>query len=181
MKMMKRMLAFLLMLVMCCSLTACKKDEPADADVVVPEGVMLIVGDYELTREKYEEYLATLTNYYANYGYDASTDASLAQMLQQFALQTGIEYAVLDQKLVELGLALTDEEKAAAKESAKAEWDATVEDGLATMASPPSPPRRSAAPRSSPCWLSWSPWATPRRAIWRTRWSSPATTSSSPM
>ena len=131
MKMMKRMLAFLLMLVMCCSLTACKKDEPADAGVVVPEGVMLIVGDYELTREKYEEYLATLTNYYANYGYDASTDASLAQMLQQFALQTGIEYAVLDQKLVELGLALTDEEKAAAKESAKAEWDATVEEGLA--------------------------------------------------
>ena len=127
MKMMKRVLAFLLMLVMCCTLTACKKEKA----VVVPEGVMLLVGDYQLTQEKYEEYLATLTSFYANYGYDASSDPSVATMLQQFALETGIQYAVMDQKLVELGLALTDEEKAAATETAKAEWDATIEDGLA--------------------------------------------------
>ncbi len=138
MKMMKRVLALLLMLAVCCTLTACKKDEAANAETVTttattgsPDDVMLTVGDRVVTRADYEGYLATLVNYYANYGYDASADAELAAILQQYALETGIEYAVLDLKLVELGLSLSDEEKAAATADAKAEWDATLQDGLA--------------------------------------------------
>lgn len=137
MKTMKRMLALLLMLAVCFTLTACKKDEPAVettqtavTTTTSPDDVMLTVGSAPLTRAKYETYLKSLQDYYANYGYDV-TSAEVAPMLQQFALQTGIEYLVMDQKLVELGLALTEEEKTAAQASAKEEWDATVQDGLA--------------------------------------------------
>ena len=137
MKMMKRVLALLLMLAVCCTLTACKKDEAANTDTVTttaaagkPDDVLLTVGGRAVTRADYEGYLATLINYYANYGYDASTDPELAAILQQYALETGIEYAVLDLKLEELGLSLSDEEKAAATAEAKAEWEATLQDGL---------------------------------------------------
>ena len=140
MKNMKRVLALLLMVVVCCTLTACKKEEAANAETVTttaaattgnPDDVMLTVGGKAVTRAQYEEYLATLVNYYANYGYDSSTDPELAAILKQYALETGVEYAVLDLKLVELGLSLSDEEKAAATQSAKAEWEATLQDGLA--------------------------------------------------
>ena len=140
MKNMKRVLALLLMVVVCCTLTACKKEEAANAETVTttaaattgnPDDVMLTVGGKAVTRAQYEEYLATLVNYYANYGYDSSTDPELAAILKQYALETGVEYAVLDLKLVELGLSLSDEEKAAATQSAKEEWEATLQDGLA--------------------------------------------------
>ncbi len=138
MKTMKRVLALLLMLVVCCTLTACKKEEAANAETAAtqapvaagnPDDVMLSVGDYRVTRGEYEGYLTVLQDYYTNYGYDV-TDPSIATMLQQFALQTGIEYVVMDMKVAEMGLALTEEEKAAASQSAKAEWDATIQDGL---------------------------------------------------
>ena len=145
MKMMKRLLLALVLVVLCCTLAACqKKSEPAATTQETqptaatataepagnPDDVMLTVGTYNLTRAQYEGYLTTLADYYGSYGYDVS-DPELQAMLKQFALQTGVEYAVMDQKLIELGLALTDEEKAAAREQAKADWDATVEDGLA--------------------------------------------------
>ena len=144
MKMMKRLLLALVLVALCCALAACQKSEPAattqntQAPAVSataepagnPDDVMLTVGTYNLTRAQYENYLSTLQNYYGNYGYDVS-DPELQAMLKQFALQTGVEYAVMDQKLIELGLALTEEEKNAAVEQAKADWNATIEDGLA--------------------------------------------------
>ena len=144
MKMMKRLLLALVLVALCCALAACQKSEPAattqntQAPAVSataepagnPDDVMLTVGTYNLTRAQYENYLRTLQDYYGNYGYDVS-DPELQAMLKQFALQTGVEYAVMDQKLIELGLALTEEEKNAAVEQAKADWAATIEDGLA--------------------------------------------------
>ena len=144
MKMMKRLLLALVLVALCCALAACQKSEPAattqntQAPAVSataepagnPDDVMLTVGTYNLTRAQYENYLRTLQDYYGNYGYDVA-DPELQAMLKQFALQTGVEYAVMDQKLIELGLALTEEEKNAAVEQAKADWNATIEDGLA--------------------------------------------------
>ncbi len=143
MKMMKRLLLALVLVVLCCALAACqKKSEPAATATPEvqatqsavsagnPDDVMLTVGDFNLTRARYESYLATLLDYYGNYGYDV-TDPELLAMLKSFALQTGVEYAVMDQKLAEMGLALSEEEKTAAVEKAKADWAATVEDGLA--------------------------------------------------
>ena len=142
MKTMKRLLLALVLVVLCCALASCQKEaqptptatpevqETAAQTAGNPDDVMLTVGDFSLTRAQYENYLATLENYYSSYGYDV-TDPELLAMLKQFALQTGVEYAVMDQKLVELGLALTEEEKAAETEAAKAEWALVLEDGLA--------------------------------------------------
>ena len=141
MKMMKRLLAALLLLAMCCTLAACEKDTAvtpaatdAGSEVVQPAGnpddVMLTVGEQALTRAQYEGYLRTMTNYYGNYGYDV-TDAALLAMLKYFALKTGVEYLVMDQKLAELGLSLTEDEKTAVTVEAREQWNATVADGLA--------------------------------------------------
>ena len=114
MKMMKRLLLALVLVALCCALAACQKSEPAattqntQAPAVSataepagnPDDVMLTVGTYNLTRAQYENYLRTLQDYYGNYGYDVA-DPELQAMLKQFALQTGVEYAVMDQKLIE--------------------------------------------------------------------------------
>ena len=123
MKMMKRLLALVMMLAICCTLTACKKEEPVtDATTPVsaetvtagnPDDVLVTVGEEKITRGEYEDYLTTLNTFYTNYGYDV-TDPSITAMLKQFALQTGIEYAVMDQKIAEMNLALTEDEKTAA-------------------------------------------------------------------
>ena len=142
MKTMKRLLLALVLVVLCCALASCQKEaqptptaapevqETAAQTAGNPDDVMLTVGDFNLTRAQYENYLVTLESYYSSYGYDV-TDPELLAMLKQFALQTGVEYAVMDQKLVELGLALTEEDKAAEAEAAKAEWALVLEDGLA--------------------------------------------------
>ena len=146
MKTMKRMLALLMMLAVVFTLTACKKDEAAVSTqteqpsatettqttetATSPDDVMLTVNGVALTRGEYEGYLSSLQDYYSSYGYDV-TEADLDKTLKQYALQTGIEYIVLDQKLVELNLALTEDEKTAALAAAQEEWDATIQDGLA--------------------------------------------------
>ncbi|MDD6051638.1 MAG: peptidylprolyl isomerase [Clostridiales bacterium] len=138
MKTMKRLLACLLVLAMCCALSACKKDETPTATATDapaaptgnPDDVMITVGNDTVTRAAYEECMNTLVNFYANYGYDTS-DAQMMTMLQEVALRTALEYAVMDQKIAELGLALTEDEKNAAIADAKTQWESTIADGLA--------------------------------------------------
>ena len=121
MNMIKRLMAMLLAVLMC---TAVAFAETSADDVLVT------VGDSTVTRAEYESYLATLVDYYGNAGYDTTSDYMLAT-LQSFALQTGIEYAVMDQKVIELGLSLTETEKTAATDAALAQWEAVIADGLA--------------------------------------------------
>jgi len=141
MKMMKRLLLAVMLVVLCCALAACQKDAPEATDTNAsvatnapaaadnPDDVMITVGEEKITRAEYEDALATLTNYYGNYGYDLS-DPTLAALVKQFALQTCVEYAAMDMKLVEMGLELTQEEKDAAIAAAQENWDATIADGL---------------------------------------------------
>ena len=121
MNMIKRLMALLLAVLMCGAVAFA---EPAADDV------MMTVNGAPVTRAQYEGYLNTMISYYTNYGYDTS-DASMLAVMQQFALQTGVEYAVMDQKLVELGLSLTETERAAAIAASQAQWTAVIEDGLA--------------------------------------------------
>ncbi len=143
MKMMKRLLLVLMALMLCVAMTACQKAEKAPEATNVPDDVgapaaatanaddvLITVGAETVTRAEYEEHLNTLNNYYAQYGYDV-TEAGIATMLKQFALQTGVEFAVMELQIAENGLALTDEDRAAAEAEAKAQWAATVEDGMA--------------------------------------------------
>nr|MBR4282011.1 peptidylprolyl isomerase [Clostridia bacterium] len=139
MNMLKRLLALVMALAICGTLAACKKDEPAPAAPTAaptaattegnPDDVLVTIGTETITRAEYESYLATLSSYYNNYGYDV-TDPSISVMLKQFALQTGLEYAVMDLKVAELGLSLTEDENAAAIADAKTQWEAVVADGL---------------------------------------------------
>lgn len=121
MNMLKRLMALLMAVLM---LGAAALAETSNDDV------MATVNGTPLTRAEYQSYLDTLVNYYANYGYD-TTDETILSVLRVFAMQTGIEYIVMDQKIAELGLSLTDEEKAAAEDEAAEQWAATIEDGLA--------------------------------------------------
>ncbi len=146
MKMMKRLLLAAMLLALCCTLAACQKDTdagntanaentqttgtPADVPAGSPDDILVTVGEIALTRAVYESNLATLTDYYSSYGYDVS-DPTIAELLKQFALQTGIEYVVMDQKLIDLGLSLTQEERDAATADAKENWESTVAEGLA--------------------------------------------------
>ena len=139
MKMMKRLLLAMLVLAACCMLASCQKeapeatpvatDVPAVQTLAAADDVLATIGNKTVTRAAFEGYLQTLLSYYANNGYDV-TDPTLAALLNQYALQTAVEYAVMDQKLVELNLGLTEAERTAALEAAKAEWDAVVADGL---------------------------------------------------
>ena len=120
MKMLTRLMALIMALVMASALAFAETSS---------DDVLATVNDVNVYRSEYETHLATLSDYYGSYGYDV-TDPSLLALLQQFALQTAVEYAVMDVKLVELGLALTQEEKDAAIAQATEDWNTTVEEGL---------------------------------------------------
>ena len=142
MKRMTRMAALLMALAMLLTMTACSKEPenntpvvtqaPAAANAAEPAAdyVMATVNGTPVTYGEYTSYLATMVSYYANYGYDV-TDPAFVDMLKQFALQTGVEYAVMNQKLVEKGLALTEAEKEATIASAREYWENSVADGMA--------------------------------------------------
>ena len=137
-----RLAALLMALAMLLTMTACSKEPKNDAPVVTQapavadtaaqpaaDYVMATVNGTSVTYGEYAGYLATMVTYYTNYGYDVS-DPTFYAMLKQFALQTGVEYAVMNQKLTELGLALTDAEKEATMASAKEYWESQVAAGM---------------------------------------------------
>ncbi len=95
-----------------------------------PDDVMITVGTEIVTRAEYEDTLETLTSYYSDSGYDMTTP-SLAALLKETALKTCMEDAVMDQKIAEMGLALTEDEKISVIANAKAQWDSIIADGLA--------------------------------------------------
>ena len=117
MKKMTRLLAMLLALVML-ALPALAESSPED--------VLATVNGTPVTRAQYTDALAQLEDVYANYGYDV-TDPTIAAVLQQLALQTAIEYALLDAKLVELGLQLSDAELADAAQIAREDFSMQVD------------------------------------------------------
>ena len=116
MKMLNRLLALVLALALCL---------PALAESA-PEDVLATVNGVAVTRATFDSCLTQLQDEYASYGYDV-TDPTIAAVLQQFALQTAVEYALLDSKLVELGLQLTDEELADAAQLAREDFSMQVD------------------------------------------------------
>ncbi|MBQ8202064.1 MAG: SurA N-terminal domain-containing protein [Clostridia bacterium] len=119
MKMITRLLALLMALMLCL---------PALAETTA-EDVLATVNGTPVTRAEYEEYLNSMKEYYTTYGYDVN-DATFVALLRQLAMKTAIEYKLMDQKIVEMNLAMTEEEKAAAAQTAKADWEAVINEGL---------------------------------------------------
>lgn len=118
MKMMNRLWALALALLMCLS---CAAAESTD--------VMATVNGTDITRGTFDAYLANLTSYYEYYGYDVTAEENVAE-LKVMALSTLIQLALMDQKLVEMNIALTDEEKADAAQEGRELWAEDVNNAM---------------------------------------------------
>ena len=123
MKMLNRLLALVMALLLCCGAAMAEAAKS-------PDDVMVTVNGTPVTRAEYEVYLSTVSSYYANQGYDVTAEG-FAEALQEIALMTLVQYAVMDQKMVEMGVTLTEEEKADAEQEARETWNATIDEGLA--------------------------------------------------
>lgn len=102
MKMINRLLAVLMALLML-TLPALAQGSPDD--------VLATVNGTPVTRAAYDAYLTQLQDMYASYGYDV-TDPTIAAVLSQIALESVVEYAVLDGVVAANSLELTEEELA---------------------------------------------------------------------
>ncbi|MGN0793265.1 MAG: SurA N-terminal domain-containing protein [Aristaeellaceae bacterium] len=123
MKRMNRLLALVLALALCCGMALAETAQS-------PDDVMATVNGQAITRAAFEEYEGNLNAYYTNMGYDVTTESNAAA-IKEIALMTLVQYSVMDQKIVELGLSLTDEERADAEQEAREVWEETLEEGLA--------------------------------------------------
>lgn len=136
-----------------------------------PNEVLATVNGVEITRARFNTFYQSMLSYYGQY-YD-TTNESLQAAIRQSALTVAVQYAVMDQKLVELGLSLTDEEIAAVEAEAQTNWDVAVQNGVEYMGITDDPPTKSApAPwwRFSPRWKrKASPRNPTRRAAWKKR------------
>lgn len=117
MKKMTRLLAMLLALVML-ALPALAESSPED--------VLATIDGTPVTRAQYDDALAQMEDMYASYGYDV-TDPTIASVLQQIALDTAIEYAMLTKVIEENSLQLTDEELADSAQAAREDFYAQVD------------------------------------------------------
>ena len=96
-----------------------------------PNEVLATINGVEITRARFNTFYQSMLSYYGQY-YD-TTNESLQAAIRQSALTVAVQYAVMDQKLVELGLSLTDEEIAAVEAEAQTNWDAAVQNGMEYM------------------------------------------------
>lgn len=119
MKMFRRLMAMAAALMLLCSLAVAQS----------PEDVMATVNGAAITRQAYENYLSNLSSYYAYYGYDVTTPENAAA-LRYMSLSTLVQLALMDQKIAEMGVELTDEEQAAAEEEGRTLWVEDVGNAL---------------------------------------------------
>lgn len=144
MKSPKRLMALALAATLMCLPAASMAEDAANTEVPAvteettttaatedPNEVLATVNGTDVTRAKFNTFYQSMLSYYGQY-YD-TTNESLQAYLRQSALEVAVQYALMDQKLVELGLSLTDEERAEVEATAQANWDAAVQNGLEYM------------------------------------------------
>ncbi len=112
MKMLNRLLALASALMLCLSCAAAQTS---------PEDVLVTVNGTPITREAFENYLSNVTAYYAYYGYDVTSEENAAY-LKYLSLSTLVQLTLMDQKILELGVTLTDAERAAAEQEGRDLW-----------------------------------------------------------
>lgn len=120
MKMIKRLLALAAALALLC--TAALAETTTD-------DVMAMVNGVPVTRQAYENYLSNITEYYAYYGYDVTTPENAAY-LRYLSLSTLVQLALMDQKITEMGVELTEAERAAAEQEGRELWVQDVSNAL---------------------------------------------------
>ena len=95
----------------------------------LPADVMATVNGTPITRASYESYLADVTDFYLYSGYDV-TDPTTASYLRYMSLSTLVQMTLMDQKIAEMGLTLTAEERAAAEAQGRNQWVTDVSNTL---------------------------------------------------
>lgn len=93
-----------------------------------PNEVLATVNGVEITRAKFNTIYQSMLSVYSQ-EYDMTNESRQAA-LRQNALFVAIQRELMNQKLVELGLSLTDEERAAAEAEAQSTWDDIVQSGM---------------------------------------------------
>ena len=97
-----------------------------DSAEASPDDVMAIVNGEAVNRAAFEGYRDSLVNYFAQYGYDMTNGDNLA-FVGGMAMQTLVEDTILFQKAADLGLEVTEEERAAVEAENAAQWAEVVE------------------------------------------------------
>lgn len=120
MKLLTRLLSLLLTALLVCG-GALAEAAPGD--------VLATVNGEAITRVEFDGYLATLTDYYDYNGYDV-TDPDTLNEIREMAMSTLVQLRLMDQKIAEMGLALTDEERADAAQDGRERWAEDVRSAM---------------------------------------------------
>ena len=119
---MKKILSLLLCL--CLLFSAAALAEDTAAAELQDTDVLATVNGTELTWADVQPVYDSLVSSYGNY-YDL-TDSANVELFRAVAMQNKINEVIMQAKIAELGIALTDEEAAAAEEDAQSDWDNAI-------------------------------------------------------
>lgn len=119
---MKKILSLLLCL--CLLFSAAALAEDTAAAELQDTDVLATVNGTELTWADVAPVYDSLVSSYGNY-YDL-TDSANVELFRAVAMQNKINEVIMQAKIAELGIALTDEEAAAAEEDAQSDWDNAI-------------------------------------------------------
>lgn len=111
--------------------TPAPAEEPAGEEVVVtvtadPNEVVMTVNGSPVTRGTLDNYYQNVYSYYSSYNYDVSGEETI-NFLMAVAMNSAISYELMNQKAVELGITLSDDEIASITAAATDEWDQIVD------------------------------------------------------
>ena len=119
---MKKILSLLLCL--CLLFSAAALAEDTAAAELQDTDVLATVNGTELTWADVEPVYDSLVSSYGNY-YDL-TDSANVELFRAVAMQNKINEVIMQAKIAELGIALTDEEAADAENDAQTDWDTAI-------------------------------------------------------
>ena len=122
MKMLSRRLGAVLAVMLCMTSVFALAETETTASA---EDVLVLVNGTPITRGEVENILASIQSYYSQYGYDVSS-ADVLPYLNQMALETAVQTALMDQKAIDLGIVITDEEKAQIEADVAQYWEEVV-------------------------------------------------------
>lgn len=122
MKMLSRLLGAVLAVMLCMTSVFALAETETTASA---EDVLVLVNGTPITRGEVENILASIQSYYSQYGYDVSSEEVLPY-LNQMALETAVQTALMDQKAIDLGIVITDEEKAQIEADVAQYWEEVV-------------------------------------------------------
>ena len=122
MKMLSRLLGAVLAVMLCMTSVFALAETEATASA---EDVLVLVNGTPITRGEVENILASIQSYYSQYGYDV-TSADMVPYLNQMAIETAVQTALMDQKAIDLGIEITEEEKAQIEAEMAEYWESVV-------------------------------------------------------